>query len=130
GEDYGNGGLIFCFPAPPQSIFQSEEKMLSSIKLFDWENGYVIVICLLDKDKSIIFKCDQGGKKEDNKRKGNHTYKFSRLIRGPFSAHATCDRGGKTWYYQTNYPHHNHPLSKILNLMLKTAVSPQLSTPK
>ncbi|KNZ50315.1 uncharacterized protein VP01_4494g1 [Puccinia sorghi] len=36
-------------------------------------------------------------KKENNKCKGNPWDK---------------SKGGKTWYYQTNYPHHNHPATK------------------
>ncbi|KNZ51657.1 putative signal peptide protein [Puccinia sorghi] len=67
-----------------------------------------------DRDKRKIFKCDRGGKKEDNKCKCNpqDKSKFSRLIGCPFSAHNTCERGGLVWYYKTKYPHYNHPATK------------------
>ena len=61
----------------------------------------------------FFFFC-RGGKKEDNKRKGDprDKSKFSRLIGCPFSAHATFFKASKEWYFETDYPSHNHPASQ------------------
>ncbi|KNZ56980.1 hypothetical protein VP01_2272g3 [Puccinia sorghi] len=88
--------------------------MLLEIKRFTREHGYIIVICCSDKGSRKFFKCDRGGKAEDNKRKGDprDQSKFSRLIGCLFSAHTSCERGGLVRYYENDYPHHNHPATK------------------
>ncbi|KNZ43707.1 putative signal peptide protein [Puccinia sorghi] len=83
-----------------QGIYCSKDTMLSSIKEFFQEHGYVIFSRHLEKDKRNIFKCDryififfsflislliaiiECRKKEDNKIKGkpHDQSKFSRLI--------------------------------------------------
>jgi len=64
-------------------------------------------------DLLFSFFC-RGGKKEENKRKGNpcDDSKFSRLIGCPFSAHAKFHKPSREWSFATDYPRHNHPPSE------------------
>ena len=58
-QDQGDAQVIYHLPAPPPAVYRSEEAMMSSIKGFAREHGYVIVIRRSDKEKRKIFKCDR-----------------------------------------------------------------------
>jgi len=60
----------------------------------------------------VFFLC-RGGSKTDNKRKGDprENLKFTRLIGCPFQARATFHKPSGDWYFDVDYPSHNHPPS-------------------
>jgi len=58
-QDQGDAQVIYHLPAPQPAAYRYEEAMMSSIKGFAWEHGYVIVICRSGKEKRKIFKCDR-----------------------------------------------------------------------
>ncbi|KNZ49671.1 uncharacterized protein VP01_4865g1 [Puccinia sorghi] len=112
-----DGEYLSSFPALPNQVFNTDQAMLTLIKEFAWDDGYVIVISCSDKDQRKCFKCDRKsqeasvGSKADTKRKGDprENSKFSRLIGFPFAACAMFHKTTGQWYLKVDASHHNHP---------------------
>ncbi|KNZ49744.1 hypothetical protein VP01_481g7 [Puccinia sorghi] len=60
----------------------------------------------------IVFVGVERRKKKKTKGKPHDKSNFSRLIIFPFSAHTTFHKSNKEWYFETDYPKHNHPASE------------------
>ncbi|KNZ47420.1 hypothetical protein VP01_63g1 [Puccinia sorghi] len=124
-----DGQYLFDLPAPSHQGFSSSKEMLSSIKGFAWDHGYIIVICFscfffmkLTVTDVVLFGsflivliawlfCFLLQKA---KARATHMkiLKLSRLIGCPFAACAKFRKPSGKWHLNFYVAHHNHPASR------------------
>ncbi|KAL7230558.1 hypothetical protein ACSBR2_008933 [Camellia fascicularis] len=94
---------------PPPGTFQDREDLISHVRDFGANQGYVVTIKKSRKDRRVILGCDRGGvyrnrrKIEENKRKRKA---HSRLINCPFEA--IGKKEDDVWVLIIKNSEHNH----------------------
>ena len=101
---------------PPESTYPDREALVSSVRQFALDHGYVVTIRRSTADKNVVLACDLGRKYQDridapdgSKRRKTST----RQVGCPFQVYG-ARRSDGTWELKVRNPQHTHEANDLI----------------